>query len=723
MSIHINRPQQAQRAVTLCDPPPTQAFLVTIARDVSGIVFDRPAHAAPTDRRERLAVLSGDGAVSGPVISTELEMQRGAVRHLALIETAAERLATAGVAVLRGDRRIATLDADWLQSPVRASSALFHDLAFAGRTRLLKLLLANAASLFRIGEDPAFAQTVADLVGQTAIPEVRVESMCEIGRGVVLTLLLNDEQRDTRNAHFALIMSGRAGLVSNAKSLHDGARGSERVHVCLPRAPGRYSRLIGFCGATTPFMANLDPLRVIPFAQWLRRASPAAQTWGHQRLQASVQPDAWARALGDALASGVEAAPEFNLRSVSGTEAGVLLAADITDPLGQVRGVVVERDEARVEIAIDTLAGGPLIAATTPLCGFFEVRREGPHIRPSRIRLAYHSGRLQTVFEERIPAFSGTPDAALARPGAGESLNAAMHRAAPAIGRAMATRARPPIAVRTTRFGRGADRCRLTIVAPMPSDPDVLRARSATVFAAGGVDVAFVYHWAAHADDAARMAAIEDVHALHNAPYLAVVTEPHRTDAERLQAALRATRGPVIVLGPSVLPTSPGWLRAWSRSLAASSPVSVIGATLLSAHGGVLDAGGRVSVNQAGGLVVTPRTLSPQTRRGVGDATGGRRTAPTGWASAAAVGLKPAAVSMLCESTTPLRDPDFLVVETIARLKARGSGAVTLLHAPFADFAEPPQPEPLSLAVDSIILADSLRAIEGLFPHPQREAS
>ncbi|NCO16082.1 MAG: hypothetical protein GW902_02495 [Alphaproteobacteria bacterium] len=48
---------------------------------------------------------------------------------------------------------------------------------------------------------------------------------------------------------------------------------------------------------------------------------------------------------------------------------------------------------------------------------------------------------------------------------------------------------------------------------------------------------------------------------------------------------------------------------------------------------------------------------------------------------------------------------------------------MTLLHAPFADFAEPPQPEPLSLAVDSIILADSLRAIEGLSPHPQREAS
>lgn len=710
--------QKTQRNESASDHPPISAFAVSIAQGVSAVVFDRSARAAPVDRRERLSLMCGERLVRGPVVSTELETMRGTVRHLALIETAAEQLAGAGVAVFRGDRRIATLDADWLQSPVRTSSALFHDLAHAGRTRLLKLLLANAASLFCIGADRAFVRTVTDLADQTALPKGQAESMCAIGRGVVLTLRLIDEARDTSHPQMAWITPDRAGVLGKASLCREAARGNGRLHVYLPRAPERHSRLIGFCGTATPFSAELSRVRVVPFAEWLRRTSPTARAWGHRRLQASAQSDAMARALGDALASGPQADVQFTLRSVSETPVGVLLAADITDPLCRVRSVVVERDSESAEIAIDTLAGGERIAATTPLCGFFEAPLAGSRAKLARIRLAYRNGRVQTVFEQSVAPFVNAEEAVFARPSAGESLTAALHRAAAAAARAVITQDRPLIAVRVTRFGRSPERRQLTLVAPMPSDPDVLRARSAAVFAESGDGVAFVYHWAAHADDAARMAAIEDVHALSGAPYLAVVTDPRATDAERVQAALRMTSEPVILLGPSVLPFSPGWLRAWLKILTAPSPVSIVGATLLSAHGGVLDAGGRVSVDPAGKFVVTPRT-----RRPAQTAIDRRRSAPTSWARAAGVGMKPAAVGVFCESKTPLRDPDLLVVETIARLKARGANAVTLLRAPFTDFAAPVRPSSLSAEVDRILLAESLRAIGDPNSHSRFETS
>jgi len=347
MSIHMTR-SGPHRGEAANSQPPVSAFLVPIARDASAIVFDRPARAAPTDRRARLTVMSG-GVMCGPVVSTEIETQRGAVRHLALIDTAADHLATLGASVLRGERRIATLDADWLQSPVRAPSSLFHDLAFTGRARLLKLLLANAAPLFHISEDPAFAQIVADLSDQTATPEIHIENMCESGQGIILTLAPGDEARDIQHARLALITPSRVGMLVGASLFHDaqGADGSsdhERIHIHLPRDPGRHARLIGFCGAATTFVANLSQVRAIPFSQWLRHAPPAAQAWGYQHLHAAnpslIRAGGPTCLAGDAQAVGVHDDPEFTLRSASATEAGVLLAADITDPLGQVRCVI-----------------------------------------------------------------------------------------------------------------------------------------------------------------------------------------------------------------------------------------------------------------------------------------------------------------------------------------------------------------------------------------------
>ena len=216
------------------------------------------------------------------------------------------------------------------------------------------------------------------------------------------------------------------------------------------------------------------------------------------------------------------------------------------------------------------------------------------------------------------------------------------------------------------------------MIAAVGHNLDVVGARAAMLFAElGGRDVELVYHVANGPLMAAARAAIADAAAVFGISHRLVVL-PETSDATmRLLAAFDATRGAgILVLGADVLPAAPGWLAPWLCRLVSARPI--LGGTLIDAAGAVLHAG---AVRGDGPLrhVGLPSADLP-------DAP----AASTMLVSTECVGLTRSAAELVRDSGVRYPNPNVMLAETVARLRAEGREVATLLRCRFVRYTDVP---------------------------------
>jgi hypothetical protein len=232
----------------------------------------------------------------------------------------------------------------------------------------------------------------------------------------------------------------------------------------------------------------------------------------------------------------------------------------------------------------------------------------------------------------------------------------------------------------------------LSVIADVPPNLDLLRARAAMLFVDPGGHRVELVHLVADGPlaEAARTVLIE-TSAVYGVGQRLVTLRRGADGAGRLLAGIEAARAErLLLLGPEVLPAAGGWLAPWLRHLDAAQPL--LGATLIDHAGAVLDAGGREDLR---GLPAAdlPRIALTSAER------------PT----AACVGLTCEVAKRLFEAT-PYPNPDLMLAELAGRLAREGREPAALLRCRFVRYAEPAD-QPLDRAAD----AEALRLTLGSF--------
>lgn len=656
-----------------------EAQVVAIADRVSAIVFDSPGL-----ETRRLAGTVDGQPLGRPLISTSLALKGGGTRHLLLVGLEARGLARARVVVALDGEPAAAIDPDWLQSPLADSAALIDGLSPAGRRRLLKLFLSTGSSLFGLDGATAFGAAAHRLLALLGVAPVAVASCCPVGASArLLSFRVAPGTDAARIGTLVALSAGRiVRLAGSRLRVEDAPRGS-LLHVFLPGAVPEGTALIGLGETPVHLRAPGADTGLQALVPWLRRRSPGTQAWVQGLVEGAaadpIAPDPLAAAQLREFVLADAPAPKLVVRHLSGTPEGVLHAFAVEDPAGLVRAVRLERGGAVADL--------PLAAAT----GYAPVGRRPRADDRFRLRLVYHSGRLQTVAEGRLAAYRGDVPAAfdLADP----EMAATVARARLALERL----ARPASAA---RFGAEIEAPSLSMVAPVGDNLDVVRARAAVLFAEpGGRTVEIVYHVAAGPLAAAARAAVAGTAQVYGLAHRLVTVPEEADDADRLVAALGACRGDrVLLLGADVLPAGMGWLSPWLCGLDDATPV--IGGTLLDTGGAVADAGGGAA--GAPRLVGLPAVDLPA-----------EAELPTLRVTAACVGLTRAAAERMCAETARYPNPDVMLAETVARLAGEGGNVTTRLRSRFVRYgaaATDARAERVDAAAMALVLKRSFRA-------------
>ncbi|MFO1210398.1 MAG: hypothetical protein U1E40_14445 [Amaricoccus sp.] len=536
-----------------------EASIVPIAPEVTAILFDSPPERGAS--RQRLTALFAGQPLVGPSISTSLELRSGGRRHLLVVGRGAAALTGTTVTLALGARLAAILDGDWLQPPIADGAALVRGLSEEGRRRLLKLFMTTGASLFGRGS-PGFAAAARRLAETVAAAALAPASWCPLGAGArLVSWRLAADLADAVPEELIALASDRVARLDGWQAMVETAGTRRILHLCLPAGPAGETTLVGLGPAQVHLRVPGADLPPQPLAPWLARRGAEVAEWAAALLAARAASDPIAAALARELRQACRA-PRATLRHLSATPAGLLFAAELDDPEGLVRALRFERGGAAVEVAAGPSATG--FAALPP----------GDRCRLS---LVHWSGRLALV-HEGVPAAVAhdVPEALAADPAAV----------------AHAWLGLPGLAATGVEsFGTSADPL-LAIVAPVPANLDLIRARAAAVFAEPkGRAIELVYHVRPGPLASAARAAIALAEAVYGIPHRLVTLPPAATDTDALRAAIEAATAPrLLALGAEVLPAEPGWLAAWLTRLDSSRPL--LGGALLDIAGSALDLGG-----------------------------------------------------------------------------------------------------------------------------------
>ncbi|AZB62465.1 hypothetical protein EBL87_01500 [Cereibacter sphaeroides] len=643
---------EARAPAIACPPRPLDELrIVPLSTGLAAIYLDALPVAG---RRPRLALTLDGRPAPSPSLSAALPLERGGMRHLVLFaQDMPELLARDLLLTLDGVPR-AEARPEWLQPPLRPLPALVEGLAASGRTRFLKMLLTTAASLFS-GHGADLAALAQRMLDRCAVPVARPLGAAAFGAGHAI-----------RSHAWAEPPVPGAPVVALGRRIRrlpgcDARSEGGLLHLHLPPAARAEGDLVIF----TPDPVRLPPPNkaAAPLTAWLNGRSPAIRAWALGRVRSAAAEDPAAQALLAEMRR-PDLPVRLAVRSLCVAPGGLLYAFRLEDSERLVRTLRLEIADRHLDL---DLHRGP---AGTGLCaGFATLEAEAA---PCRIQMVLGSGRITTMATVQPAAFDGS------EPDGFAEIWETWHRisgpaeANPARVLAAARRARAPrrIPVLVQRFGSPRTG-RIALIAPAGAHPDLISARAAAV-GAGGWQAEVLLTLpegpaAARMRDAAAAAA-----ALHDLPHRLVLHDARAHPAEVLRAAAALIEGPLLILGATVLPATPGWLEDWLRHLE-ETPALVTAGAVLDHEGAVwegpLDLGAEGLLRPLDGLPA---------RRLAGTSTS--------FPSPELAGLSRAGVTRLLASATGHADLAPALAELAAADRAAGTASPFRASHPFRRF-------------------------------------
>lgn len=638
------------------------ACVVPAAGNAAFLMYDSAASDGAAPHGAMLGGTLDGAALPRPMISATLELDSGRFRKLVLLRCPAPRLAAGHVQLTEGARRLAFVDPDWLQSPLRDLTDLVAGLAPEGRQRLFRLVLNGAPSVVGRAGALGLAQTIRNLLSLLNTATARLESRCPVGEASqILSYRLPGAAWAPPSALVAL--SGEQIQRLPSPSWQTEADGL--LHVFLPLPVSETPDLVSPDGQVV-LAAGSAGRSPRPFPSWLQPRPVQVRAWAEDLLRTAADSDPLAAAVLRDHSLGRAGRPLVEIALLASTRTGLLLWANVRDPYRLARTLRVERGGAVVDLAIPPSG---LIRAHVAL------PKAGRGVAPCRLRLVHASGHVRTVREGLPQRFDGTlPVGLFDAPEAGRSLAEAWpHR----------FRHPPLVAVETVLAGEIPPQ--LCLMGPLPASWDMIRARAAMVAAEpDGTGVEIVYTVEGELSPAMRRLLSETAQ-VYGVAHRLVVFPESCCAADRLVAALGVRPdGPVLLLGADVLPQAPGWLPFWLTQLDRPGPVA-IGGVLTGIDGAVEHAGGPYDWT---GLDLP--ALARRRDRGLPacdlPATG---LEATQLVSPDAVGLSAEAVRKVVLSGALSPDP-----EALLHLALHDTGACTAMGERFVRFGPPVAADP-----------------------------
>ena len=621
-----------------------------------------------------------DGEPLGrPLISITLALRGGGRRHLLLVGVSTPVLMRSRVTVALGSEVVAAIDPEWLQTPLADEAALVAGLSDAGRGRLVKLFLTTGASLFGADGAADFARAARRLLDLLNVPALTPTAWYPAASaGGFLTYRIEGDVLACCTGSLVYLAAGQVRRLAGCELASERSERGSLLHVHVPEALTPGSSLVvlgGFPVCLRAPTGDPAPRALVP---WLSRRAPAIRAWVQSLVEPAAEGDpAVAALMREINCECDELQPTLEVKYLAATHEGVLHAFELRDPHDLVRAVRVERGDVAQDIVPD-----PARFAGRHLIGYTALPRRSRANDRFRLRLVYRSGRVRTRAEGPLARYRGEFPAGWVSKDAG---------APEAVARARLSLERTPRPATTAAFGTPPDRPNLSVIVAVGDNLDVVRARAAMLFAEpGGRDVEVVYHDADGPLVAAARAAIADAAAVFGISHRLVIL-PEKSDATvRLLAAFDATRGAgILVLGADVLSAASGWLAPWLCRLVSARPI--LGGTLIDAAGAVLHAGVVPGDSQLRHIGLPSADLP--------DAP----AAATMLVSAECVGLTRSAAELVRDSGARYPNPDVMLADTVARLRAEGREVATLLRCRFVRYADAPV-DRFGEAVDSAAL-------------------
>jgi len=640
------------------------ACVVPAAGNAAFLMYDAEASDGAAPHGARLGGTLDGAVLPRPMISATLELESGRVRKVVLLRCPAPVLAAGHVLLSDGPRRLAFVDPDWLQSPLRDLTDLVAGLTPEGRQRLLRLVLNGAPSVVGRAGAKELGQTIHSLLGLLNTPSARLESRCPVGdAGQILSYRLPEKTWESPAALVAL-SEARIERIA-APCWHVEAEAL--LHVFLPRPVSETPDLVSPGGQV---LLAAGPARPAPraFASWLKPRPAGSRAWAEDLLRTAADSDPLAAAVLRDHTLGRVGRPMVEVPLLAATRAGVILWANVRDRFHLVPTLRLERGGATVDLAIPPSG---LVRAHVVL------PRAALGTQSCRLRLVHASGQIRTVHEGVPERFDGSLPISLP------------DEAAEAAGRSLAEAwphrfNRPPV-VAVEPVQTGAEPPQLSLLGPLPASSDMVRARAAMVAAEpDGTGVEIVYTVEGEVLPATRRLLSETAQIYGVAHRLVVFAEPCCAP-DRLAAALGVLPdGPVLLLGADVLPQAPGWLPFWLSTLH-QPEAAMVGGVLLGIDGAVEHAGG--PYDWVGSDLPA---LARRCGRGLPDGdlpqTG---SDATDFACPDAVGLSAEAVRKLVDAGAVSPDP-----EALLHLALRDAGICTAMGERFVRFGPSPAVDP-----------------------------
>lgn len=654
--------------------PPIPASLVPITGAVCAVAFDEPGPIRAGDR-PRLSALLGGAALTGRMISTSLPLRSGGRRHVLLIGRGAAAIEGRRLDVALGSRIAASIDPEWLQQPEGDGASLIEGLSELGHRRLLRMFLTTGASMFGLGEQSAFGAAATGFLALMGVRAAEFAGLCPLGdTGVIASFRVpGTAERALVGELIALLPDRIRRIAGFRQHVEQGERGTY-LHLFLPEGVPA-AAMVGLGDAPLLLPAPTEFHRPRPIVSWLDRVGEGARSWTLDLIAERAPADTGAAVLMREIRHGSGAAPAASLRHLSATEAGVLIALDVSDPHDLLAGLRIERGGGAVTLpfARDGWRAARIADyAALPRTHWLE--------DPVRARLVYRSGRLSTIHEGALGAYDGGLPAGFL-PGDASALAAAR-----------LDLARPRPAPGIVEIGAVPPAPGFALVCELGETLDLIRARAAMLFAEPGArGVELVYHAAEGALAAAARAVMIQTEAAFGIGHRLVTMPAGATATERLLAALDTTQAEAaLLLGAEVLPAGRGWLAATRRSLGKGAGARLAAGALLAADGAVIRAGAR----RLAGL---PSSHLPAA------------SLPAEEIGPDCLALNRGAIGMLATFTGSYPNPAIVLAETAARLGALGAAPRAHPRIRFVRYGGEAPADPLAEAVDQAALAPRFR--------------
>ncbi|MGP3698415.1 hypothetical protein [Rhodobacter sp. NSM] len=581
-----------------CDSRPStldEVRIVPLTGSLAALFFDRPR---PVTKRPRLATTIDGGPAPLPSMSTSVPLEQGGLRHMLLLQIGTPQLLASRIVMTLDGRPEAEASPDWLQPPLRSLPALLAGLGPAGRAQVLKTLLTTGASLFAASAGDGMTLLARQILELCSVMPASPIGAAAFGTGHAL-LSYDLPAPSAPDAPVVALAGGLLHRLTDSAAFSDG----KQLHLHLSRRLPADSELVIL--GPEPIRLALHEEAAQPLATWLDGRSEDLRQWALGRVRAAAPRDEMAQALLQEMRT-ADLPVHLRTLTLAATSEGLLHACRLEDPERLVRAIRIDRGGRFADILPSPDPDG-----TSLMAGHVALPPADDDEGPCRIQIVLGSGRLRTVATLTPACWSGDVPVGFAEAWNDWRLTQNPALPDPALAIALARRSIPPQRIPVRVRSYGPDRLgRISLISPVGPCPDLITVRAAVIAGEEQAQSIDVILTAPEGPQAAlareRAAAASEIYAI---PHRIVTHPASANTVEVLRAAAALAAGPVLMLGPSVLPTTEGWLEEMLRHLSTSGAL-VTALALLDREGAIV--GGPAFL--AEGRIVRPMEGLPAAR-------------------------------------------------------------------------------------------------------------